>query len=160
MYVPSVSGSVANWPAFWTTSQNWPVTGEIDIAEGLSGGMTANYHSSAGNFESGLFSTPYTEWHVFGVLWTPMSVTYYYDGVQVQRFTTGIASAPNYLVLQNAMGLWGSPTLVSTDMMVDYVHVYSTDPTVPAVIPAPNYGGPGDAGSASVADARLPAHGG
>jgi hypothetical protein len=47
------------------------------------------------------------------------------------------------VILQNAVGTYGGPTLVPADMMVDYVHVYTTDPTVPAVIPEPNYGGPG-----------------
>jgi beta-glucanase (GH16 family) len=143
IYIPASSGVVANWPAWWTSGQNWPVTGEIDMAEGLSGAMTANYHSRHDDFSSGPFSSPYTGWHVFGVLWTTSYVTYYYDGTQVENYTKGIASAPNYVILQNAVGGSGGPTLVPADMMVDYVHVYTNNPTVPAVIPEQNYAGPG-----------------
>ena len=76
------SNHVVNWPAWWAAGNNWPVTGEIDIAEGIGSpntGMTANYHSSGGNFSSGPFV--YAGWHVLAALWTTTTVTYYYDGV-------------------------------------------------------------------------------
>jgi len=47
IYFPGNGSAIYNWPAFWTDSHNWPKSGEIDIAEGLSK-LTSNYHSSSG----------------------------------------------------------------------------------------------------------------
>jgi Glycosyl hydrolases family 16 len=126
MYVPPApSGFVANWPSFWATGQNWPVTGEIDVAEGLTPGeMWANYHSSPGAQNSGFLGSNYTGWHVFAALWTTSRVTYYYDGVQVEQYTTGIASAPLFLVMDQMMNpSEGGPNVVPATVLFDYVHV-------------------------------------
>ena len=69
-------------------------------------GMTANYHSSGFDHSSGVFANRYSGWHIFAALWTTSSVTYYYDGVQVKQYTTGIASAPNYILIDNNMHVW------------------------------------------------------
>jgi hypothetical protein len=137
------SGYVVDWPSWWTVGQSWPANGEIDIAEGIGSpntGMTANYHSSGGDFSSGPFVN--AGWHVFAVLWTTSAVTYYYDGGQVNQFATGIASANNYLVLQNNIRSVGAGAITTpASMLVEYVHVYLKGGT--PVTAQSNYGGIG-----------------
>jgi hypothetical protein len=162
MWVPPAPGGyIANWPAFWLAGiyGTFPADGEIDIAEALwptgspnmNTTMCQNYHSPPGNVTnctSGPSGGP--GWHIYGVLWTVNEVDYYYDGKLVKTYSTaggnGIASIPEYLNFGNQMGTLGGATVVPTTMLVDYVHVYSTDPTIAAVIPQRNYGGPGDKG--------------
>jgi Glycosyl hydrolases family 16/CARDB len=143
IYVPAAGTQIANWPAWWMDGQNWPTDGEIDVLEGLAGTAQWHFHNPSGA-PGGDAGPGYTGWHVFAMLWQPGSVTYYYDGVQVGRLTSGITASPMYLVLGNQVGQWGGPLLIPADMMVDYVHVYSK--TIQAVTPQLNYHGPGDAG--------------
>jgi hypothetical protein len=119
------------------------ITGEIDVAEGLTPGeMWANYHSSPGAQNSGFLGSNYTGWHVFAALWTTSRVTYYYDGVQVEQYTTGIASAPLFLVMDQMMNpSEGGPNVVPATVLFDYVHVYLKGGT--PVASQANYGGAG-----------------
>ncbi|MBO4253479.1 glycoside hydrolase family 16 protein [Streptomyces griseorubiginosus] len=124
IYTPASGTQIANWPAFWTDGQNWPTDGEMDVMEGLGGSACYHFHSPAGG-PGGCASGSYTGWHTYGAEWAPGSVTYYYDGKQVGRITTGITSAPMYLILNNAVSsTHGGPTQVPADMMVDYVKVW------------------------------------
>lgn len=153
VFFPGSGGRIWNFPAFWMNGdharygESWPYAGELDIVEGLGGGV-ARYHfhsptTGAGGGPSGDF----TGWHVYGALWEPGSVTFYYDGVQVGRLTSGITSFPMYLILNNGISdEHGGATVVPSTMMVDYVHVYSRDPNAVAVTPQAGYGGPGDTG--------------
>src|SRR5262249_55110958 len=80
----------------------------------------------------------------YGVLWEPGSVTYYYDGNEVGQTTSGITSSPMFMILNHGVSdTIGGPTSVPSDMLVDYVHVYSHDPHAVAVAPQANYDGPG-----------------
>ncbi len=91
----------------------------------------------------------YTGWHIYGVLWTPTAITYYYDGVQVGQVTsstTTISSYPMSIILNQAIDASsvGGPQRYPSDMMIDYVHAYSNDSGATAVTPQTNYAGPGD----------------
>jgi hypothetical protein len=44
--------------------------------------------------------------------------------VKVGQITTGITSAPQYLILNNTQGSYGGPTNVPVTMLVDYVRVW------------------------------------
>jgi beta-glucanase (GH16 family) len=126
IYSPAAPGTtqIANWPAFWTDGQNWPTDGEMDVMEGLSGKACYHFHSPAGG-PGGCASGDFTGWHTYGAEWKPGSVTYYYDGKQVGQITTGITSAPMYLILNNGVSdQHGGPRLTPADMMVDYVRVW------------------------------------
>ncbi len=126
---PGDAGYVANWPAVWADGQNWPEDGEIDIAEGISGQLCAHFHNAANSSQglsagggSGCPSGIYTGgWHTFAANWEPGIVTYYYDGVDIGSVTSGITSAPMFLVLDYAAG---GPTHVPDTMKVDYVRVW------------------------------------
>lgn len=121
----SRSGAVANWPGTFSTGQNWPTDGENDTAEGLGGQVCYHFHSPSGA-PGGCASGNYTGWHTFGSDWEPGVVTYYYDGIQVGKITTGITSSPQYLVLDNSQGSYGGSTRIPSDMSmrIKYVRVW------------------------------------
>jgi Ca2+-binding RTX toxin-like protein len=144
IFLPGSNGDISNWPAFWLDGQNWPVDGELDIMEGLSGQAGWHFHSPSGG-PGASSSADFTGWHTYGALWEPGSVTYYYDGVEMGKITSGITSSPMYMILNNGVSdSIGGPTHVPSDMLVDYVHVYSQEPNAVAVAPEANYNGPGE----------------
>jgi len=131
VWLPGVSGNpgeVANWPGVWTDGQNWPQDGEIDIVEGLHGQACAHFHGPdnpggiAAGDGNGCAGGNYTNgWHTFAADWEPGSITYYYDGTDIGSLTSGITSAPQFIVLDNAAG--GDLSTPAT-MMIDYVRVW------------------------------------
>ena len=128
IWMPGTS-SIAEWPAFWADGQNWPANGENDIVEGLSNGLAqAHFHyqnASGAAAQDGPLtgSGSYTGgWHTFGADWEPGSVTYYYDGVKIGSFTTGITASPMYLILDLAVS--AGEGVPSATMHVDYVRVW------------------------------------
>lgn len=123
VYLPAApDGTIANWPAFWSDGQSWPTDGENDVMEGLGGEACYHFHSPSGGPGS-CASGNYTGWHTFGADWEPGSVTYYYDGVKVGQIASGITSAPQFLILNNAVGGSGT-TVTPATMQVDYVRVW------------------------------------
>jgi beta-glucanase (GH16 family) len=124
IYLPGSNGTIDNWPAWWTDGQNWPADGEMDILEGLGGQACYHFHSPAGG-PGGCASGAFTGWHTYGANWEPGSVTYYYDGKVVGTISTGITSAPMYLILGDAVSATtGGPSHPST-MKVAYVRVWT-----------------------------------
>jgi beta-glucanase (GH16 family) len=120
----SPTGVVYDWPDFWTDGQNWPTDGEDDIVEGLGGQLCWHFHSSAGGPGTCLTSPLTPGWHTFGADWEPGSVTYYYDGTVVATITTGITSAPMYLIISiEADRQYGGPIRAAT-FRVAYVRVW------------------------------------
>ena len=138
VWLPAVTGEpakIANWPAVWTDGKNWPTDGEDDIVEGINGQACAHFHSAvspggiaAGNGTaevsavSGCVDETLTGgWHTFGADWKPGSVTYYYDGKDIGSVTSGITSAPMFVILNYAAG---PPYQSPSTMKVDYVRVW------------------------------------
>jgi hypothetical protein len=125
IYLPGSNGQIYNWPAWWTDGQSWPADGEMDIMEGLSGQACYHFHSPSGG-PGGCASGAFTGWHTYGADWEPGSVTYYYDGNVVGKITSGITSAPMYLILDDAVSSsTGGPTVAPSTMLVDYVRAWS-----------------------------------
>jgi hypothetical protein len=122
---PAANGEIANWPAVWADGQSpWPTNGEDDVLEGLGGEACFHFHSPSGGPGSCVGGN-LSGWHTFASDWQPGSVTYYYDGAQVGRITTGITSSPMYLILSNTVSsAMGGPTVAPSDMQVDYVRVW------------------------------------
>ena len=150
VFSPVGSGSIpANWDAWWMEGVSWPTNGEIDVWESLypTGGGT--WHGPPSGTGQGNFrpSGNWTGWHVFGMLWTSSTISWYYDGHLVGTITNGvggvtITNAPMHLIIDYTVGgCCGGPILVPNTMMVDYVHVYQNGGT--PVTPQTNYGGPG-----------------
>lgn len=124
IYLPGSGGAIDNWPAWWTDGQSWPQDGEMDVLEGLGGQACYHFHSPAGG-PGGCVSGKFTGWHTYGADWKPGSVTYYYDGKAVGTITTGITSAPMYLILNDAVSAAiGGPSRPDT-MKVAYVRVWT-----------------------------------
>jgi beta-glucanase (GH16 family) len=126
--VPGHPGEVANWPGVWADGQNWPDDGEIDIAEGIAGQVCAHFHDAASpqgigaGGGSGCPTGTYAGgWHTFAADWEPGSITYYYDGADIGTVTSGITSAPMFLVLDYAVL---SPAYAPATMKVAYVRVW------------------------------------
>lgn len=99
------TGTLYNWPAFWTDGQSWPTDGENDIAEVLGGDLTANYHSpccgpreytGTGNYANA--------WHIFGMYRKATSVDLYWDGVKVKTYTTSDSGKPQYIIFNIGNG--------------------------------------------------------
>ena len=150
VYLPAASpGVIANWPSWWLDGQNSPNDGEIDVLEGLGGKAGYHFHYSGGG-PGGSASGDFTGWHVFGALWKPGEIDWYYDGQLEYKQTTGVTSSPMMMILNNGIGQYGGPTVTPSDMLVDYVHVYQTGPNATAVTPQAGYGGPGDTGGGTV----------
>jgi beta-glucanase (GH16 family) len=138
MYLPAASpGVIANWPAFWSTGQDHPVTGEIDVMEGLGGRASWHYHYSGG--APGAYPPgDFTGWHTFAANWQPGRIDFYYDGVPVGSQTQGVVSAPHYLIIDNVVSTSvGGPTVPNADVLVDYARVWkAVDPAAPSGGPA------------------------
>ena len=140
------------WPALWMLGSSiftvgWPKCGEIDIMEMIGGGGkdstvygtahwdNAGSHASYGGhralFNGQLFAD---EFHVFSIVWTATTITWYLDDVQYQVIDITPAElselrAEFFFIFNVAVGGdWpGSPdgtTLFPQRMVVDYVRVF------------------------------------
>jgi Ca2+-binding RTX toxin-like protein len=141
IFLQGKDGRISNWPAFWTAGENWPEDGEMDVMEGLGGEAAYHFHSPSGGPGESV-DGDFTGWHVFAALWEPGKVSYYYDNRFVGEIATGITDSPMYLILNLGIGVH-SLISVPAEMQVDWVHVYSNDPSAVAVTPQPGYEGPG-----------------
>jgi beta-glucanase (GH16 family) len=124
IWVPGSRGVIFDWPDFWTDGQNWPATGEDDIAEGLNGRACWHFHSLAGVYGRCSQRRFTGGWHTFAADWEPGVVTYYYDGVRVGRIRRGVTGAPMYLILSIGGDRPGSGPVRAATLRVDYVRVW------------------------------------
>jgi beta-glucanase (GH16 family) len=125
IWVPPGTAGVANWPAFWANGTGtWPITGELDVMEGLEGHTCFHFHSTLGGPGGCAPLASPSGWHTYAADWEPGSVTYFYDGVQVGRVTSGITASPMYLILNLAVSPSISPPVqLPSEMLVDWVRV-------------------------------------
>lgn len=137
--VPSTPGA---WPAFWLYSANGSKA-EIDIMESHGGNnWTATTHDyatgsdvSAGSsiYTPGLSASP----HVFGLLWTPSTITWFLDGVAVRSIATPADfNTPMYIILNLALDKTTSANSPGASTTVDYVRAYSLDNLPASVVTA------------------------
>ena len=122
---PSVNGSLVNWPAFWSDGQNWPATGEFDIAEVLGGQMTTNYHygtsASPVSANSGPIPGNWTGKHIYAMSRRAGVQTVYFDG-KVVCTRTSVVSDPHYIIFNH--GVSGTP-VIGAQLLIDYVRVWA-----------------------------------
>ncbi len=155
MKIPKGQGM---WPAFWMLGEDietfpWPKCGEIDIMENI--GKEPNKIHGSLHGPSGAASTNLTgidtlpdhqnfgdDFHLFAVEWEPDAIRFYVDDrlyetqartVQSQD-TPWVYDHPYFILLNLAVGGgWpGNPdatTAFPQSMLVDYVRVYSRQPS-------------------------------
>jgi beta-glucanase (GH16 family) len=96
----------AFWPAFWLnypgdgSTPTWPDAGEMDIQEWY--GRTprfaeSNFHFSDGGADASIGAVKHdvgsiTDWHVYGLNWTPTQLQWFIDGKRVRTYTARTAS--------------------------------------------------------------------
>jgi beta-glucanase (GH16 family) len=126
IWLPSGPDGIADWPAFWALGKQYSdAEGEIDILEGINGLACAHFHNSAGGPGTCVTRTFTGGWHTFAVDWEPGSVTYYYDGTDIWSDSSGITSAPMYLIINLALSTAITPAdTAPATMKVDYVRVW------------------------------------
>lgn len=147
--LPMVNGT---WPAFWMLGNSinqgtpWPNCGEIDIMEHVNTTNTilGTMHWNSGNghaqYGSSTTTTP-GDYHVYAVEWDAGSIRWYVDNnlyvtgnIANNINNTGAFHSPFYIILNLAMGgdLTGGVPVdngsLPTQMLVDYVRVYSMAP--------------------------------
>ena len=129
--LPGSGGLAHNWAAFWSTGDNWPVTGEIDVLETLGThkpGWNYHYDDGGAQAQGGTVDMDGTGWHVYAAKWEPGAITYYYDGAQVGQVTGPevVEDVDHYLVLDYTVStaIAGTPVVPAT-MEVDYVRVWA-----------------------------------
>ncbi|MEO8368282.1 MAG: family 16 glycosylhydrolase, partial [Candidatus Solibacter sp.] len=148
------------WPSFWMLGNTiskvgWPECGEVDIMENL-GDQPGMIHSTihgpgyqngigvSNTLPSGNFSS---DFHIFGMVWSPNSVQFQVDSVTYATMTPAslpagaswVFNQPFFLLLNVAVGgKWsGNPdatTVFPQSMLVDYVRYYR-DANVPVINP-------------------------
>ena len=123
------------WPALWMMPQSrtWPP--EIDVMEYIGSQPDRVYmtnHVAGGSPTTIAYVGPdmSLDWHTYAVDWQPGSLTFYVDGVQRGRITSGVPDEPMYLIANLAVGgNWpGSPdstTPFPATFSVDYVRVWN-----------------------------------
>ena len=154
--VDNAYGVASGW---WTdTAPRWNYP-EADISEYWQAWSQGGADQTMNNYNDGCAWVLHNHYnyksdlaagyHVYGMLWTPTTITYYIDGVQTSRTTTKTKQTVPvwYGILNATVGGGGifpnGTTLLANHMYVKYVHVYSAQAGAVAVTPEPGYGGPG-----------------
>ena len=167
------------WPGFWLLSLQSAITtgewGEIDIFEGL-GNLPYDYFGTVhdwtalngtrtstfnpGNDYKLLTSVDYSQWHKYGVLWEPGTLTWYFDDQPIIAAPApAITDAQDVeLILSSSEGVnWAQGNtsgVTSTDLSlnVDWVRVWQKNP-VTVILPN---GGTASRGTAIAGDITAP----
>ena len=98
-------------------------------------GYGAN-HKTVGHLNGPVSGLGNGSWHTYGLLWEPDGYTFYVDDVPMWTKTSPVSAAPEYLLLSSEVqdNSWagfipaagyGSLAASTTNMQVDYVHVYA-----------------------------------
>jgi len=154
------------WPAFWMLDNNsdqpggWPP--ELDAleafgapnADGEGGPNQAHWdvHSQNASQQAGgwvtLDANETTGFHTYGVLWTPATMSFVYDGqIEAQAPTPSDYTQAMYMIVDLAVGgTWpGDATGENGTMKIDYLRAFSSNSAIPAValqtVSSPDGGG-------------------
>lgn len=145
----NIPGGKGIWPAFWMLGSNidkvgWPRCGEIDILEyvGKDPGMlyttlhTQDSHGNSFNTKKTYIEGIEEGFHLYEANWTPDSITFYVDGMEVYQFTptkkneeTWPFNQPFYILVNMAIGgNFGGPevddSIFPAEYVIDYIKVY------------------------------------
>lgn len=136
------------WSAFWMQS---PMIGasldpalsgtELDIMESFCPGDVAPHNAITGGYGLDMRNThaggrkglDVKEWHLFGLLWTPESYTFYIDGEEDGVVTDHISHIPEFLLIttevkgyrhENHQAIPEAKDSIGDTFLVDYVRVF------------------------------------
>lgn len=133
VYVPAgPNGTIANWPAFYGSGDNWPNGGEIDAFEAMGGTDFAGYDPSlpAGHLSGpAITSTP--GWHIVDAVWGPGTLAIYTDGRLADQWSSpylDITSGGTGAMLwtfDNFTGQYGYNTGQPSTMQVQYFRYWT-----------------------------------
>lgn len=140
------------WPAIWMLGKNikearWPDCGEIDIMEHVGynkDSIFGTIHSGSYNHIKGtqkgkgiFIATPYDQFHIYSIEWTPERIDFTLDGVVYNQIVNEHKSVnewpfdqPFYLIINLAIGgNWGGKMGVDESafpatLEVDYVRIF------------------------------------
>jgi len=139
------------WPAFWllAVDKAWPP--EIDPLEAF-GAPNSRNEGHNNQIHHGCIGTDgsWGEWtnttnnvnitagfHVYAALWTQLTITFYFDGVQTQTGPTPAALVDREMYLLANLAVGGgwpenpdSSTPFPAQMEIDYINVYSLNGTI------------------------------
>jgi Ca2+-binding RTX toxin-like protein len=146
---PAGAGS---WPAFWLLSSDTTKTRvEIDTIEAYGTDLKGNHAAlhftpgPDGALSQKVDTSDYTtvtqsmfdgNFHTYGALVRPDFITFYYDGVELERFPSSpLVATPLYMAVDLAM----NPNEVTQasgayDMVIDYVRAYADPSLTPLVL--------------------------
>ncbi|MGO8963527.1 MAG: DUF5047 domain-containing protein [Mycobacterium sp.] len=119
----------ADWSSGWTTGQNWPITGEFDIAEVYALQLdVGNYHYGSGptNINGGYptWGNPPSGPHIYAMYWQPGRIDFYADGVLYNTVTgSAVVSSPQFLIFTH--GYWAGGVATPNTVSVAYVRVWA-----------------------------------
>lgn len=125
------------WPALWLlpNGSKGIAPFEIDMMELLGKDPKTVYMTNhwgrteiGGHYRGPDFSQSY---HVFSIIWTPQTVTWYIDSIQRFQTSRGVSNQKMYIIINSSLGgRWpGNPdmtTVLPQYMNIDYVRVYQT----------------------------------
>jgi len=155
------------WPGFWMlpTVDNDGGVPEIDVVEafgsqyGWYGGSNQvhyDLHSGTNPETEGTWATVnaniYNSYNTYGVMWTPTTLTFYFDGQAVGSLPTSadlVGNPGEYMIaslLTGAPGDWPGPMAGETgSLKIDYIRAFSSSSANPAValqtVSSPDGGG-------------------
>jgi len=145
-----MSEAKGTWGAFWlaTADYSWPP--ELDIVENPIGDANEAWtsaHSNASGSHTSVGQANFVPnsavgFHTYGALWTPTTITWYVDNVEVfHSATPADMNKPMSIIVNLATGGWASSAtdLIGADMTIDYIRAYAlpgTTPTEPVPPPA------------------------
>jgi len=115
----------------WPNAENWPVGGEIDMAElSAADRQAADFvvHYGTDNRQIQLTTQgDFTVWHTYSVEWTPTQIRYWVDGLLLSAITNtaAIPTGGMHLVAQVGPHGTGGSTAPSSTMDIDWIKVYN-----------------------------------
>jgi hypothetical protein len=131
------------WPAFWllntASKKSRAPLGEIDIVEYIANPHFADYIATTlhdwSNHTAPAAShhrvpLPTNGFHTYGMMWTPATMTFYFDSAVTMRCPTpSIMKQPYYLLVDLGIGSgWPTEnTPHSNDLQIQYIRAYSND---------------------------------
>jgi hypothetical protein len=129
------------WPAFWllntASKAGRAPAGEIDVVEYIANPHFANYiattlhdwsNRTAPAASHHRVPLPTGGFHTYGMMWTPATMTFYFDSSVTMRCPTpSIMKQPYYLLVDLGIGSgWPTDNTTHTnDMQIQYVRAYS-----------------------------------